>query len=808
MIATWMALRSRILRVALEKMLNDIMDPDDADKSVRQRMGNVVKRFFLKEFDGFKYTMAGKFYKSPAIKYLSDNGGELKTYFSQTKPSYISADMFAETLLQLLKDKGTGATDMDKIKFCLQFNTHHIGPATLKNLRDHAENSGNDINVLKDRLKGWYNETMDRATGWYKRKLQLILFWLGLIVAIMFNVDTIQIVKILSKDKEARSQLVTMGIELSKDSVRYGNFIKGKSDSLRSQAILDSGYAHITKDIDDANLVLGLGWPMSDLIKNEKTYIDSEKNEGDFRLVKNYQSIFNRFPIAFIEVQNKLGSLKINRDSLIQQLIIYKSDTTVFRLQQTFASDSIKKLLIDTILKTKPLINLATNSLGITEAKINIDSAQLAMLIESRKEATRQINENTPVKSLLIDSIITGEGDKILFVCSHRPYTNTEKAGYIIRKNNPFRCAFWSFIFSLQFLGLFVTALMLSLGAPFWFDLLKKLVAIRGAGVKPEEKEDKLENSMQLQPIAPAAIENTIGLNTPVSDVYEEALRVYAPEIRKIPGVKAVFSVTKHNIKLIQINVDTDDTKKEVLDQFPQLLINNIEISKIVKTSGNPLTHAGTTGIISNQSGKNGYGSLGCILEAKETGFKHLLSCWHVLKGDFNYSDSDNQPIIIDYNNGEEIAERWAGGIRDQFDYGLALCQKDITYQDNSFLKTKLSIPSNKRLSFRFVTRNDIDKQLPIKYYDSIDGVMVTGLIYTDTPEVDISYIDKNRIIKDILILTDANEQTISKEGNSGSIIFDMNDVAIAMIIGGDLNYTYAVRLSHIFNIHEELTIA
>ena len=36
-----------------------------------------------------------------------------------------------------------------------------------------------------------------------------------------------------------------------------------------------------------------------------------------------------------------------------------------------------------------------------------------------------------------------------------------------------------------KILGFFVTALAISLGAPFWFDLLRKLVNIRSAGNKP-----------------------------------------------------------------------------------------------------------------------------------------------------------------------------------------------------------------------------------------------------------------------------------------------------------------------------------
>lgn len=42
--------------------------------------------------------------------------------------------------------------------------------------------------------------------------------------------------------------------------------------------------------------------------------------------------------------------------------------------------------------------------------------------------------------------------------------------------------------FFLWLVGILITTLALSLGAPFWFDLLKKLVNIRSSGVSPSEK--------------------------------------------------------------------------------------------------------------------------------------------------------------------------------------------------------------------------------------------------------------------------------------------------------------------------------
>jgi hypothetical protein len=43
----------------------------------------------------------------------------------------------------------------------------------------------------------------------------------------------------------------------------------------------------------------------------------------------------------------------------------------------------------------------------------------------------------------------------------------------------------------VQFLGWILTALALSLGAPFWFDLLNKFINLRGAGVKPKREDGK-----------------------------------------------------------------------------------------------------------------------------------------------------------------------------------------------------------------------------------------------------------------------------------------------------------------------------
>lgn len=68
---------------------------------------------------------------------------------------------------------------------------------------------------------------------------------------------------------------------------------------------------------------------------------------------------------------------------------------------------------------------------------------------------------------------------------------NLEKGYEVYVKRPPsFAQRIWLWLSSWKkFIGILITALALTLGAQFWFDLLKKLVSLRSSGLKPEERE-------------------------------------------------------------------------------------------------------------------------------------------------------------------------------------------------------------------------------------------------------------------------------------------------------------------------------
>lgn len=114
---------------------------------------------------------------------------------------------------------------------------------------------------------------------------------------------------------------------------------------------------------------------------------------------------------------------------------------------------------------------------SIIAAIIIFDSSELVKLNNAVIKSIEKLNKASNRTYLKIDSINLSQKNNPVIYTSRLP-TYLEKARQIFNDicRDP-----------LSLLGIFVTALALSLGAQFWFDLLKKLVALRGSGAKPDE---------------------------------------------------------------------------------------------------------------------------------------------------------------------------------------------------------------------------------------------------------------------------------------------------------------------------------
>jgi hypothetical protein len=463
-IATKLSFRAKVLEKAIIRMLEDGKSTFGTSVGERLRaFGHLLGRPNLLK----NKSIAPWFYAHPLIKYL----GEDNTF---SKPAYLSAQNFSKVIIDLLKGFGKIDTNETQIindsinnetiyKLPINLAADSYNPAvkaiihqergTLINTSDQVKintdtalflkslwlESAADVERFKVKLENWFDDTMERCTGWYKRYTQTVLFIVGLIIAVSFNVDTIAIHRVLSKDRPAREQLVQMA--LSKQQ-QYGELIKSLDSTEKTGATLskeeaikaaDSAYnqtyQQLSNDANAANSILGLGRPWKDTVKMCKDSV--KRNLMLDNLVKDMS-----------DINARITSLKNN-------LTKARQDTAAFNTTQRIENRSSR---------TGPA---NADSSGFNATIINIQNWQ------------------SELKKSEGDLWVLGhKHDSISFIQERCGYVQAHRAGklfvYAPNQNGNLE----------TLIGWLITALAICLGAPFWFDLLNKLISLRSSGSK------------------------------------------------------------------------------------------------------------------------------------------------------------------------------------------------------------------------------------------------------------------------------------------------------------------------------------
>lgn len=86
----------------------------------------------------------------------------------------------------------------------LSTNNDKVG----KPLQALLATASNDLTKLTASIETWYDSAMDRVSGWYKYRTQWVLFWIGLVLAVTLNADTLNIVKQISTNDTLRQSIV------------------------------------------------------------------------------------------------------------------------------------------------------------------------------------------------------------------------------------------------------------------------------------------------------------------------------------------------------------------------------------------------------------------------------------------------------------------------------------------------------------------------------------------------------------------------------------------------------------------------
>lgn len=167
-------------------------------------------------------------------------------------PSYISSENFQSILMDIILKGEDAGKLMQKIE--------EIPNEDLKQvLKQLLNDAGYELESFKSKIQGWFNDVMDRAAGWYKRNIQILVTFVGLVVAVVFNADTISVYQNLESNPEELKELVTMAeafAEKSDLNIQTGGSVQQQWDQVNSL---------IQSEINQASAPLGLGWHPEDL---------------------------------------------------------------------------------------------------------------------------------------------------------------------------------------------------------------------------------------------------------------------------------------------------------------------------------------------------------------------------------------------------------------------------------------------------------------------------------------------------------------------------------------------------------------
>jgi hypothetical protein len=123
----------------------------------------------------------------------------------------------------------------------------------LANARPYVTQTDTAIALARTNAEGWFDTTMERANGWYKRNRQVGAFAIGLIFAILINVDSVNVATHLWREPALRQAVVAQ-------AERYQVPADDRQEAVGPQDLESLNKTY--KDLEDSLLLLDIpiGW--------------------------------------------------------------------------------------------------------------------------------------------------------------------------------------------------------------------------------------------------------------------------------------------------------------------------------------------------------------------------------------------------------------------------------------------------------------------------------------------------------------------------------------------------------------------
>ncbi|MCS7035246.1 MAG: hypothetical protein RMJ33_02550 [Saprospiraceae bacterium] len=192
------------------------------------------------------------FIQHPYYKQMGEKASFLGFLRRKTlPPSYLRPGTFAGILLDQ-----TNIYDGEDIKHALEKLPEGRLKQVLIFLYQEAQG---DVERFRLKVEEWYNEVMERASEWYVNNIRNWLIFIGFIIAVIFNVDVVNIYSTLSANAAFRDFLADAATQYvqTQPAPRDLDSALINPDLQAARARMDS---LITNNIAALRSPLGIGW--------------------------------------------------------------------------------------------------------------------------------------------------------------------------------------------------------------------------------------------------------------------------------------------------------------------------------------------------------------------------------------------------------------------------------------------------------------------------------------------------------------------------------------------------------------------
>lgn len=184
--AGFVSMRGKMLRRALAKMLNHEQELQSNEKSRASRAKKLIGGVQIKALEQLTKedhkTFWEKFVTDPFYTQLIHKQlGKIRV------PSYLESATFRNILINIIDPDNN---DFERIEAAI--NGIQGNDELKEKLQRLLKEAKREAKSFEEKLEEWYDNMMKRVNGWYKRSTQWTLIVIGLIVAVLFDADSIE----------------------------------------------------------------------------------------------------------------------------------------------------------------------------------------------------------------------------------------------------------------------------------------------------------------------------------------------------------------------------------------------------------------------------------------------------------------------------------------------------------------------------------------------------------------------------------------------------------------------------------------